>query len=118
MPVAARNEAGIRFGARRSAALVAISGDWVEVEYILLRPDERSQLVPSDTASVPYVARVRGFSLSDGEVGQPIRIKTVTGRQIEGQLKSVNPAHAPTFGRPAAALLHIGEELRALLVNG
>jgi 2-amino-4-ketopentanoate thiolase alpha subunit len=90
-------------------------GDWVEIERVVLRAGERSPAVPSDTAAVPYVARIRGFLSRGRDVGEPAEIRTVIGRRIEGVLHSVNPPFEHDFGRAVPELLPIGGELRELL---
>jgi len=86
------------------------AGTWVEIEKIILAPEQRAPTLPADTRQVPYVMRVAGFLLNDGEIGETVRIKTLIGRELEGKLTSVNPSYAHSFGKIVPELLSIGLE--------
>ena len=36
-------------------------GTWVEIEQVILTPEERATNLPEDTKKTPYVLRVSGF---------------------------------------------------------
>lgn len=36
-------------------------GTWVEIERVLLDPEQRAPNLPEDTRSCPYVLRISGF---------------------------------------------------------
>ena len=40
-------------------------GAWVEIEQIVLKPEERAPSLPEDTQKVPYVLHVSGFLVDD-----------------------------------------------------
>lgn len=86
------------------------AGTWVEIEKIILAPEQRAPTLPADTRQVPYVMRVAGFLLNDAEIGESVRIKTLIGRELEGNLTSVNPSYAHSFGKVVPELLSIGLE--------
>lgn len=88
-------------------------GTWVEIEEIILTPEQRAPTLPEDTKKVPYVLNVSGFLLADTEVGAPARIRTLIGRELEGTLKTVNPSYMHTFGKVVPELLTIGLEKNA-----
>lgn len=85
-----------------------IQGTWVEIEQVVLTPDERAPTLPADTRQVPYVLRVSGFLLDDAEIGQEVRICTLIGRVLSGTLKKVNPSYTHSFGQTIQELLDIG----------
>ena len=89
------------------------AGTWVEIEKILLRPEQRAPTLPEDTKQVPYVLNVNGFLLEDAELGSPARIRTLIGRELEGTLKTVNPSYSHSFGKVVPELLKIGLEEEA-----
>jgi 2-amino-4-ketopentanoate thiolase alpha subunit len=93
----------------------AKSGDWVEIHRIVLEAENRAPQVPEDTKSVPLEMRIRGFALTEGTVGNLIRIRTLNGRQFEGRLTVVRPSYQHGYGAPIPELITIGGELRALL---
>lgn len=83
-------------------------GTWVEIEQIVLTPEQRAPSLPEETRTVPYVLRVSGFLVQDGEIGQEVDIKTIIGRQLTGILKQVNPSYSHSFGKTVPELLTIG----------
>jgi hypothetical protein len=86
------------------------AGTWVEIEKIILTPEQRAPTLPEDTKKVPYMLNASGFLIADAEVGSPARIRTLIGRELEGTLKTVNPSYAHTFGKVVPELLTIGLE--------
>ena len=93
----------------------AAAGDWVEVERVLLEPDQRAANLPPETAATPLRMWVRGFLEADAAVGEPATVVTVTGRHVEGTVSAVNPGYFHTFGEPVPALATVGRDLRARL---
>jgi hypothetical protein len=85
-------------------------GTWVEIEQVVLTPEQRAPTLPEDTRQVPYVLRVSGFLIEAAELGQPARIRTIIGRQLTGSLKTVNPSYSHSFGSTVPELLTIGTE--------
>ncbi len=86
------------------------AGTWVEIEKILLTPEERAPNLPEDTKMTPYVLNVAGFLIDETEIGGPARIKTMIGRELEGTLKRVNPSYEHNFGKIVPELINIGIE--------
>ena len=86
--------------------------DWVEVEYILLEPADRSPGLPPETAEKPLKAWVKGFAKAEAAIGEEVAVTTMTGREVAGALTEVNPGYTHTFGKPAPELVHIGRDLR------
>jgi hypothetical protein len=85
-------------------------GTWVEIEQVVLTPEQRVQTLPQETRSVPYLLRVSGFLLQDAEIGQDAQVKTIIGRTLSGKLKTVNPGYSHSFGETIAELLPIGTD--------
>lgn len=88
-------------------------GAWVEIEQVVLQPAQRSTALPEDTKQVPYILRVSGFLIRDAELGEQVEVKTIIGRTIIGELKTVNPSYAHSFGKVVPELLTIGTEREA-----
>ena len=93
----------------------AKQGDWIEIHTIVLDSGERASQVPEDTQAVPLEMRVKGFATTDGSIGEEMKICTLNGHSMLGELISVNPAYPHGYGNPVLELLPIGLELRALL---
>ena len=86
------------------------TGTWVEIEQVVLTPEQRAPTLPDDTKQVPYVLRVSGFLIEPAEIGSPARIRTIIGREVCGVLKVVNPSYSHSFGTVVPELLTIGTE--------
>jgi len=91
------------------------AGDWVEVEYVLLTPDERAAGLPAETASKSLTMWVKGFARSDAAIGDELTVETMTGRAVTGRLSDAEPGYFHTFGKPIPELVHVGADLRARL---
>ncbi len=84
------------------------AGTWVELEKILLTPEQRAPQVPEDTRQTPYVMKVAGFLAADAVIGSEVSIKTLSGRLVSGTLKIVRPHYAHSFGETVEELIPIG----------
>ena len=93
-------------------------GDWVQIHRVVLPPGERAPQVPPDTQAVPLEMRVKGFLLNAAGLGETARIRTVTGRVLEGRLIGIWPAPGHDFGEPVPELMTVGGEVRARLAGG
>jgi hypothetical protein len=89
-------------------------GTWVEIEQVVLKPEERAPTLPEETKKVPYVLRVSGFLSEDADLGQDVRIQTIIGRELRGTLVVVNPSYTHSFGSTVPELLTIGTDREAL----
>jgi len=89
------------------------AGTWVEIEQVILTPEQRAPSLPEDTRNVPYVMRVSGFLIEPAALGEPARITSLIGRVISGTLRQVNPSYSHSFGATVAELLTIGREEEA-----
>ena len=85
-------------------------GTWVEIEQIVLKPEERAASLPEDTRRVPYVLKVSGFLLDEAELGEKVNIRTIIGRELSGNLITINPSYQHNFGAVIPELLTIGTE--------
>lgn len=86
------------------------AGTWVEIERVLLRPEERAAGLPADTAATPYVLRVSGFLTEDAELGAEVVVKSLIGHPHRGILRLENPGYSHSFGSTVPELLKIGRE--------
>lgn len=93
------------------------AGDWVEVEWVLLTPEERAAGLPAETASKPLTVWVKGFARAGASIGDDLTVETMTGRAVTGHLSDLEPGYFHTFGKPIAELAHVGADLRARLAT-
>ncbi len=84
------------------------TGTWVEIEQVLLMPEDRAPTLPPETKATPYMLRVAGFLAADAELGQTATIRTLIGRELRGTLRVVNPGYSHSFGETVPELLTIG----------
>jgi hypothetical protein len=91
--------------------------DWVEVEYVLLEPGDRSPSLPEDTAAQPLLVWVKGFAKGPAAVGEELTIETVTGRIVTGRLTTTTPGYYHTFGDPIPELVRVGRDLRSRVAD-
>lgn len=73
-------------------------GTYVEIEKIILGPDERASHIPLDTKKLPLVMHVKGFLCNDGNIGERVELVTMTKRKESGILIVVKPFFNHTFG--------------------
>jgi hypothetical protein len=73
-------------------------GTYVEIEKVILNPDERASHIPLDTKKLPLIMHVKGFLCENGELGKMVEIKTMTKRKESGKLLTVQPFFNHTFG--------------------
>jgi 2-amino-4-ketopentanoate thiolase alpha subunit len=88
-------------------------GTWVEIERVLLKPEERAPNLPEDTRACPYVLRVSGFLQEDAELGAEVKVRSIIGNEHAGILRVVNPSYGHSFGPIVPELLTIGTGERA-----
>ncbi|MBE3592481.1 MAG: 2-amino-4-ketopentanoate thiolase [Thermoanaerobacter sp.] len=93
-------------------------GDWVKIKQVILEPEERAENIPQDTKETPLTMWVKGLLLQDGEIGDTVKIKTFTGRIVEGVLVEVNPRYIHDFGNPIPELIKSGIKAREILYGG
>jgi hypothetical protein len=91
--------------------------DWVEIEYVLLEPADRSPSLPQDTAAQPLTVWLKGFARGTASLGEQVTVETATGRLVTGRLTSTTPGYYHTFGDPIRELVHVGRDLRARLAG-
>lgn len=91
------------------------AGSWVEIQQVVLQAGERAPHVPSDTAKVDFVARIRGFLVASAPIGDNVVVRTLVGREVAGMLSAVNPRNPADFGDPVPELLQLGMQARQAL---
>jgi len=93
------------------------TGDWVEVEWVLLTPEERAAGLPAETANKPLTVWVKGFAQAEAQIGEELTVETMTGRLVAGRLSDLEPGYFHTFGKPIPELAHVGADLRERLAS-
>ena len=94
---------------------MAVKGDWVRIHRVILPAEKRTANLPEDTRKVPFEMWVKGHLLCDGEIGDEVRIQTVSGREEHGTLIEVNPQFEVNFGSFVPEILEMDVRLRSAL---
>ena len=71
---------------------------YVEIYKTVLPSSERPSHIPTDTKTVPYEMRIKGYLKKDADIGDVVEIKTVTGRNESGILIQEKPYFKHDFG--------------------
>ncbi len=96
----------------RTGKQSARKGDWVRIHSVVLNPGERAEGLPEDTAAVPLERWEKGFLLSpEAEIGETVKIKTLTGRTGSGELIEISPVYRHGFGLFVPEILEIDRQL-------
>jgi len=90
-------------------------GDWVRIRKVVLNESERSANLPEDTKKVPLIMWDKGFLSEDANMGDWVKVETIIGRKIEGELVQTDPAFDVNYGASVNETLYIGKQLRELL---
>lgn len=90
-------------------------GTWVEVEEIVLTPEDRSQSIPDETKKTPLKSWVRGNCLNDCEIGDEVEVETNVGRLAKGKVVDVEPGYYHSFGKYIGEIGYIGKQAREMI---
>jgi hypothetical protein len=93
-------------------------GTWVEVERPL--PSEGRRLLdrgPGPAKQAVETLRIAGFLLEDAELGQQVRVRTVTGKVFQGKLRIQSPGYGASFSHAVPELLKYGRDGQVRLVS-
>jgi hypothetical protein len=90
-------------------------GRWARIHRLELAPSERPAGIPPDTAAVPFETWINGWLVEDAAIGERARLRTPTGRIVEGMLIEAAPGYHHSFGSPPPALQRAGGHAFELL---
>lgn len=91
------------------------AGSWVQIEQIILTPEERAPQIPAETKEKPFLLLAKGFLRQTAKLGETVSIETIAGRTLQGRLIALNPPYLHGFGAPIPELLRVGIQFRELL---
>ncbi len=80
----------------------------MEIQQLILKPEDRAPTLPEDTKLTPLVMRVNGFLQADAKIGDEVTVSTMIGRLLVGTLRIENPSYSHSFGTTVPELLSIG----------
>ena len=92
-------------------------GTWVEVEEIVLMPEDRSTNIPDETKKTPLKCWTRGKCLSDCELGNEVQVETNVGRVAKGKIVEIEPGYYHTYGKYVEEISNIGKQAREIIAQ-
>lgn len=90
-------------------------GTWVEIEEIVLMPEDRAKNIPEETKKTPLKCWIRGNCLSDCEMGDEVQVETNVGRIAKGKVVDVEPGYYHSFGKYVGKIGYIGRQAREII---
>lgn len=98
---------------------MAKKGDWVRIHNVVLKAEERTAKIPTDTQHCDLEMWDKGSLLEDrAEIGEPVTIKTATGRIAKGTLLEENPHYTHSYGDFVPEIIEIDKQLRKIMFGG
>ena len=92
-------------------------GTWVEIEKIVLKPEDRAANIPEETKKTPIKSFVRGKCLSDCELGDEVQVETNIGRIAKGNVVIIEPGYYHTYGKYVEEISNIGKQAREIIAK-
>lgn len=93
----------------------AKKGDWVRIHAVVLKANERTAKLPSDTQKCDLEMWTKGFILQDANIGDEVTIETVVGRKEKGTLVEVHPYYTHSYGKFVPEIIEIDKQLREIM---
>ena len=90
-------------------------GTWVEIEEIVLTPEDRAKNIPEETRITPLKCWIRGNCIRDCELGETVEIETNVGRIVKGILVDVEPGYYHTYGKYVSEIGNVGKQARKII---
>ncbi|MGL5054880.1 MAG: 2-amino-4-oxopentanoate thiolase subunit OrtA [Fusobacteriaceae bacterium] len=90
----------------------ALKGDWVKISQVILSSENRSKNLPKETKKVNLKMWVKGFLVSESDIGDTVKVVTKTGRIESGILEEIDPTYRISFGNYIPELATIGINAR------
>lgn len=88
-------------------------GDLVLIHKVLLAPDERAANIPDCTKDVPFEAWMKGFLQDESAtLRETVTVRSLIGRELSGELVSVEPRYDHGFGEIPVPLIEASLEAR------
>ncbi|MCB2288963.1 2-amino-4-ketopentanoate thiolase [Clostridium sp. CS001] len=92
-------------------------GTWVEVEEIVLVPEDRAKNIPDETKNTPLKCWTRGNCLSDCELTGTVQIETNVGRIASGTVVEIEPGYYHTYGKYVQEVSNIGKQAKEIMAK-
>lgn len=90
-------------------------GSWVQIHKIILKPEERTALIPEETKIVPLEMWVKGYLNNDAEMNDEVTVTTLTNRIESGTLVTYEPSYHHDYGDFVSELHQIDQMVTTAL---
>lgn len=90
-------------------------GTWIEIQEVVLTPEERSSAIPEETKKTPLLVWIRGNCMKDCSLGDEVEVETLAGRILKGIVVQERPSYEHNFGEYIDEIAYIGKQARAIL---
>jgi hypothetical protein len=97
--------------------MMITKGTFVEVEEIVLMPEDRAVNIPDETKKTPLKCWTRGKCTSDCELGSEVEVETNVGRIARGIVVDVEPGYYHTYGKYVEEISNIGKQAKDILAQ-
>lgn len=98
---------------------MAKKGDWVRIHNVVLKAEERTAKIPTDTQHCDLEMWDKGSLLEDSaEIGTSVTVETATGRIAKGVLLEENPCYKHSYGDFVPEIIEIDKQLRKIMAGG
>ena len=93
---------------------MAKKGDWVRIHNVVLKAEERTAKIPTDTQHCDLEMWDKGSA----EIGNSVTVETATGRIAKGVLLEENPCYKHSYGDFVPEIIEIDKQLRKIMAGG
>lgn len=90
-------------------------GTWVEVERMVLTPENRAPNIPKETRITPLKSWIRGTCLSNCKLGDEVEVETNSGRIVKGIVVDIEPGYFHTYGKYVKEMCNVGKQAKKLI---
>lgn len=98
---------------------MAKKGDWVRIHNVVLKAEERTAKIPSDTKQCDLEMWDKGSLIDESAaVGDTVTVETASGRIEKGILLEETPCYTHSYGEFVPEIIEIDKQLRKFMFGG
>lgn len=92
-------------------------GKFVRIKKVILNPDQRASNIPEETKKVPLIMWTKGILLEEANLGDNVKVKTLSNRVETGELVEVNHIQKVDYGSFVEELFIVGQKAKEELFD-
>ena len=98
---------------------MAKKGDWVRIHNVVLKAEERTAKIPTDTQHCDLEMWDKGSLMDESaQIGDVVTVKTAVGRIATGTLIEENPCYKHSYGDFVPEIIQIDQQLKEIMFGG